>query len=97
MSIKIFFAVVVLLMNSYSLVSWIIAFNKFSNHNERVKHFLEKSYFFNSVVTLNSFLLLATIASLAYINIGEQKQQAVRNLISVVHILFILYFFWGML
>lgn len=97
MKFRLVFVAGVLSLNIYYFIVWLVAFKKFTTQGEKVSYFLEKSLLFNTVTTLNICMLTLTIMSLVILNAGNMKSYLARIGISLVHIFFILYIFWGML
>lgn len=97
MKLRLIFVAGVLVLNIYYFIVWLVAFNKFTTQGEKVSYFLERSLFFNTVTTLSICMLTATIVSLIVLNAVSMKSHLARIGISLVHVFFILYIFWGML
>ncbi len=88
---------IVALLNIYCFAFWIIAFNRYQTHPERVNFFLRGWPMINSVGALNILLSSATLAAVIAINVNTRNNQVFRLLLSIIYILFLLLTAWSYL
>jgi hypothetical protein len=91
------FIVSVALLDIYYIVMWIVSFNKYMEHSERVSFFLQNWFFFQSVVVLNFILLVLTTLNLISLNYKLSFHKPLKLAINLVFILFIFFIVWTMI
>lgn len=91
------YIVIVTALNIYYFSLWIVSFNKFNNQEDRVVYFLNRSFVFDNIATLNSILLLMTVIAIG-LNFGKiVMHRYLKTICLIVNFLILVFILWSYL